>query len=138
MDPRRVTERGIGYDQVVGGRVSGYELRFEKQSRDYAGGGHANLAYALGGAVEGVVYRLSDADEISKMDPFERAPINYSREAVRVATQMGDVWAWTYFANPAVIRPHLKPPGWYMDHLLAGETFLSDAYVAWLRSLECV
>ena len=139
MDPRRVTERGIGYDRVAGARAPGFTVRFEKRSRLQAGAGHANLAYrGGGGAAEGVLYRLIDDGEIAKMDPYEGVPVQYSREPVRVVAESGAVWAWTYFANPAVIAPNLRPPRWYVAHMIAGERYLSARYTAWLRSVECI
>ena len=138
MNPERVVQRGIKFEQVMGGHVHGYGLRFNKKSRHFLRGGHANIAYESNGLVEGVVYQLSHADEILKMDPFERAPIDYSRELIRVETVARDLWAWTYFANAALIVSGLKPPCEYMDHLLAGEAFLSSGYVDWLRSFACV
>jgi hypothetical protein len=138
MNPERVVQRGIEFEYVMGGYVRGYALRFDKKSRDFVCGGHANIAYEVNGLVEGVVYQLSHADEILKMDPFESAPIDYSRELIRVETASGDLWAWTYFANAALIASGLKPPREYMDHLLAGDVFLSSRYVAWLRSFACI
>ena len=138
MNPRRVAERGIGYDRVTGARAMGFTVRFEKRSRLQAGAGHANLAYRNGGVAEGVLYRLIDDDEIVKMDPFEGAPVHYSREWICVETEGGATWAWTYFANRAVIAPNLKPPNWYVAHMAAGERYLSAEYVARLRSIACI
>ena len=138
MNPQRVAERGIGYDQVGGARLPGFSVRFEKRSRFQAGAGHANLAYRTGGMAEGILYRLTDDEQIAKMDPFEGAPMHYSREPIRVETEAGPTWAWTYFANRAVIAPNLKPPRWYVAHMAAGERYLSAEYVAWLRSVECI
>ena len=138
MDPARVAERGIVYSEIAAGRAPGYVLRFDKQSRTQDGAGHANIAFARSGVVEGLLYRLESADEIVKMDPFERAPVNYSREMIRVESGAGTCWAWTYFANSAVIAEGLRPPDWYMNHLLAGAEFLSESYVKWLRSFDCL
>ena len=138
MNPRRVAERGIGYDRVTAARAAGFAVRFEKRSRLQAGAGHANLAYRHGGVAEGVLYRLIDDDEIAKMDPFEGVPVHYSRESICVQTEGGATWAWTYFANRAVIAPNLKPPHWYVAHMAAGERYLSTEYAAWLRSVECI
>ena len=138
MNPRRVAERGIGYDDVTAARAAGFAVRFEKRSRTQAGAGHANLAYQSGGVAEGVLYRLTDAEEIAKMDRFEGAPVHYSREPIRIETDGGATWAWTYFANRAVIDPNLKPPAWYVAHMTAGEPYLSAEYIAWLRSVECI
>jgi hypothetical protein len=47
-------------------------------------------------------------------------------------------WRRGPIANPAVIRPNLRPGRAYMQHLLAGRDFLSAGYYAWLCSIECV
>ena len=138
MNPRRVAERGIGYDHITAARAAGFTVRFEKRSRLQAGAGHASLAYRDGGMAEGVLYRLSGEEEIAKMDRFEGAPVQYSRGHIRVEAECGATWAWTYFANRAVIAPNLKPPDWYVAHMVAGEPYLSAEYVAWLRSVECL
>ena len=71
------------------------------------------------------------------MDPFERAPWNYGREIIAVHAGETTIWAWTYFANPAVLVPGLSPSEDYLRHLLAGRDFLSDEYfdslLAWLE-----
>ena len=138
MNTSRVAERGIGYDAVAAARARGFAVRFEKRSRLQAGAGHANLAYSKDGVAEGVLYRLTDATEIVKMDPYEGVPVHYSRELIRVETEDNASWAWTYFANRAVIAPNLKPPDWYVAHMTAGARYLSAEYVAWLRSVECL
>ncbi len=43
------------------------------------------------------------------MDPFEAAPVNYSRDVVVVESDGERVAAWTYFANAAVVRHGLRP-----------------------------
>ena len=72
------------------------------------------------------------------MDPFEAAPVNYSREVVIVAAAGEQVAAWTYFANTAVIRPALRPERSYLEHLLAGRDYLSEQYYEWLSRTACV
>jgi hypothetical protein len=71
------------------------------------------------------------------MDPYERAPVNYGRDVVMVQTASATVAAWTYFANDAVRRPGLAPRRSYLDHLLAGASYLSDEYLAWLAAIRC-
>jgi hypothetical protein len=155
MNPSRVRERGIAFHSAVGARLSGFALAFDKSSKDHAGVGHANLAFAPGSSVEGVLYWLESAAEITKMDPFESTPINYSREVVRVqlvaesqdthATDSGLngdgssglVSSWTYFANAAVRKPGLVPARSYMNHLLAGRPFLSRDYYRRLAEWPC-
>ena len=72
------------------------------------------------------------------MDPFEAAPVNYSRDVVVVEAEGTRVAAWTYFANPAVLRPTLRPERSYLEHLLAGRDYLSAPYFEWLSRTACV
>ena len=138
MNVERMRERGMQFEMVVDARLHGFELQFHKTSRKHPDVGHANVAYAPGATVEGVLYELSGPEEITRMDPFESAPVNYSREVVQVVTPHGTLSSWTYFANPAVLQPGLKPPRSYLEHLLAGRPFLSDEYYQMLRSWDCL
>ncbi len=137
MNPARVAERGLLVTDARGARLPGYCLTFNKMSRDHPGNGHANIEFEPSSFVEGVLYQLDHPDEILKMDPFERAPWNYGRDIIEVHAGEKTVWAWTYFANPAVHVPGLLPQEDYLRHLLAGRDFLSDEYfdslLAWLE-----
>lgn len=128
MNPARVAERGLRTLEVGPALLANFELCFDKTSAAHAGSGHANIRFAREAQVEGVAYRLADAREIEKMDPFERAPINYGRDVVRISTPEGEIWAWTYFANAAVRSDGLFPTADYLSHLLAGRDFLSEGY----------
>lgn len=138
MNPDRVRERGLSFDLVCGARLSGFRLVFDKSAPQHPDSGHANIAWAPGEVVEGVLYRLVDAMQIWHMDPFEQAPINYSREVVRVVTDAGSEVAWTYIANPARRRAGGKPERAYLAHLLAGRPWLSPAYHARLAAWPVV
>lgn len=136
MNNERMTTRGLDYSHAQAGALDGYQLTFNKMSRDHIGIGHATVEFALGRRVEGVLYTLPNQREILKMDPYERAPWNYGREVVRIATEIDEIWAWTYFANPAVVTRDLRPSKEYLAHLLAGQPYLSDAYYKALRSFS--
>lgn len=137
MNPERVRQRGLLFDRVEGARLRGYALGFGKQSRDHAGSGHAHIERAPDDVVEGVLYLLAGPEEIRKMDPFERAPINYSRDVVIVETAVSRVPAWTYFANPAVMASNLRPRREYLAHLLEGRPYLSSGYFSRLAVWPC-
>jgi len=109
MNPERVSDRGLSFDRVVAGWVRGLGLRFNKQSKE-----HPHCGEHM----------------INRMDPFEKAPVNYSREPIAVQTQEGPIISWVYFANPAVLREGLVPSQDYLNHLLAGRPYLSDDYYA--------
>lgn len=138
MNPARMTARGLRFDRIANATLAGVRLTFDKQSREHPRSGHANLTFDRASRAEGVLYRLQDAREIHRMDPFEAAPVNYSRDVVVVESDGECVAAWTYFANAAVIRNGLRPERSYLDHLLAGREYLSPLYFAWLSGTACV
>ena len=138
MNPARVTDRGLRFDRVRNAMLGSVRLSFDKQSREHPRGGHANLTFDRASRAEGVLYRLRDALEIERMDPFEAAPVNYSRDVVVVESDGERVAAWTYFANAAVVRHGLRPERQYLEHLLAGRDYLSPRYFAWLSETTCV
>ena len=138
MNLERVRARGLAVVRAEAAALPGFCLRFDKHFAVHEGLGHANIAYAPGRVVEGVLYWLDGVDEILKMDPYERAPVNYGRDVVEVQTAAGRLACWTYFANPAVCRPGLRPPRSYLAHLLAGRPYLSAAYYEMLAAWECV
>ena len=137
MDPARVVDRGIRFTEISSATLVDHVLRFNKRSREQKGAGHANVVAEVGGLVEGVLYQLETPTEIEKMDVFEHVPTNYSREVVTVDSQGEERAAWTYLANPEVVSSSLKPPCWYLDHLLRGLDYLSDRYIEMLESIEC-
>ena len=136
MNPLRVEERGLLTAKPMGAVLRGYRLAFNKKSKGSSITGHANIEYDPASNVEGVLYKLNSSEEILKMDPFENAPVNYGREAVRLETDLGDRWAWTYFANPALKQDGLLPEREYLEHLLEGKSYLSDSYYNNLERYE--
>ena len=138
MDAARVEQRGLRVVDRYAATLLDHQLIFDKIAGDQAAAGHANVIRAPGEQVEGVLYDLVAASEILKMDPFERAPVNYTREAVALQVGARTRWAWTYFANRARRRAGLRPTRAYLNHLLAGCDLLSDEYCAYLQAVECV
>ncbi len=138
MNPARLRQRGLRFGSIRGACLPGMKLVFDKVSRQHPNAAHANILYAPGQWVEGVLYQLEDAVEILQMDPFEHAPWNYGRDVVQVVADGAGVSAWTYFANRAVRRPGLKPPTDYLAHLLVAKEFLSTNYFRRLANMETV
>ena len=137
MNTARVADRKLRTTNTQGGFIKGFRLAFNKCSRDHAGIGHANIERAEDSRVEGVLYELTDQEEILKMDPFEKAPWNYGRDVIPVVTHSGElIWAWTYFANSALKQEDLRPSADYLAHLLAGKRWLSSDYFEFLSQVE--
>ena len=135
MNPARMRERGMQFTACEGARLTGFRLVFDKASKAHPEIGHANLVYDPESVVEGVLYSLVTQHEIARMDPYENAPVNYSREVVRVAHGES---CWTYFANPGVRCQGLLPSRTYLNHLLAGKEYLSDVYYQMLCEVQCL
>ncbi|MCK9469527.1 MAG: gamma-glutamylcyclotransferase [Porticoccaceae bacterium] len=139
MNPARMADRGLEVVEAMPGRLGDMALRFNKRSRRDPRWACANIAWCPGDAVEGVVYRLADEQQIFRMDPFEGAPFFYSRERFPVALPNGtQVHAWTYVANRAHIDDSIRPLRWYLEHLLAGREYLSPSYFSWLEATACL
>ncbi len=137
MNPQRMRARQLQFQRVLPGRLAGVALAFNKRASDAPNMSYANIVHAPQGTVEGVLYELSSAREIAKMDPFEGTPRFYSREIYSVATAEGDIPAWVYVANRAMITDDLLPARWYVEHLLAGREFLSESYYRDLLQTPC-
>ncbi len=138
MNPARVRERGMAFARHLPGLLQGYRLAFNKRSVKVPGGASANVVAAPGLKTEGILYRLTVPTQIEMMDPYEGYPVRYDRIVLPVLHNGGTLNAWVYVANEAYIAEGLKPARWYLNHLLAGEQFLSSEYVRSLKSVACL
>ena len=138
MNADRMIDRGLRFSRALSGQVDHMALAFNKLAADAPHRSYANVVYARNQVVEGVLYQLDHIDEIYKMDPFEGAPRLYSREIYSVRTEEGEIPAWVYVANRAMIRDGMKPERWYLNHLLAGKAYLSDDYYRSLQQVVCL
>jgi|AntRauTorcE11898_2_1112593.scaffolds.fasta_scaffold04444_3 gamma-glutamylcyclotransferase (GGCT)/AIG2-like uncharacterized protein YtfP len=137
MNPARVAARIGATRQVMAGVLHDYSLRFDKASK-VAGIAHANVAAVVGERVEGALFELESPEQIQMMDPFEGYPGDYERHRLPVTTHEGDIEAWVYIAAPGTTATALRPAREYLEHLLAGEPYLSRAYHARLTEVEAV
>lgn len=137
MNAERMIARGLRFDRALSGRIPGLGLAFNKRCALQPHRSYANVIYAPNSCVEGVLYQLTEASEIFKMDPFEGSPRLYSRDIYRVETDEGPIAAWVYVANKAMITEGLKPERWYLQHLLAGQAYLTPAYYETLAMTAC-
>jgi gamma-glutamylcyclotransferase (GGCT)/AIG2-like uncharacterized protein YtfP len=138
MNSERVIARKMQFVNTRAGQLVDYELVFNKRSVKYLGAGAANIEPKSGVITEGVLYELSVADEILKMDPFEGYPLRYRREIHVLKTVSGPVRAWVYIANSQFLGDNLKPARWYLNHLLAGQEMLSETYFSRLSRVQCL
>jgi gamma-glutamylcyclotransferase (GGCT)/AIG2-like uncharacterized protein YtfP len=138
MNASRMSKRGLNVTRSLAGALGNSALKFNKKAYEAPHRSYANVVYARNSIVEGVLYELAHTSEIIKMDPFEGTPRLYSRELFEIQTEEGVIPAWVYIANKALIDNQLKPERWYLEHLLAGESFLSAEYYEQLRQVECI
>ena len=137
MNPARVAARIGPVRRSLAGVLHDHALRFDKASR-LAGIGHANVVPRPGDSVEGALFELEQPGQIRRMDPFEGYPYEYDRHRLPVVTHEGSIDAWVYIAAPGTTAASLRPAREYLEHLLAGEAFLSAAYHARLSAVEAV
>ncbi|MDR5867729.1 gamma-glutamylcyclotransferase family protein [Halomonas koreensis] len=137
MNPARVEARIGTTRRALPGVLRDHALRFDKASR-VPGISHANVAPAAGQRVEGALFELLAPEQIECMDPFEGYPHDYDRHRLPIHTSQGPIQAWVYIAAPGTTAEALRPAREYLDHLLAGEPFLSVDYHARLAAQEAV
>lgn len=139
MNPERMRQRGVGFSELCAARLPGMRLSFNKRAHQNPAMAYANIARAPGQEVQGVLYRLSTPAEITRLDPFEGTPCRYSREVFVLECEGGErVPAWVYVANPAWVANGLQPARWYLEHLLAGQPWLSPDYHRAIAAQACL
>ena len=139
MNPERVQQRNMGFESAYSGHLEGYALKFNKRSVKYPGAASANVVPNPASKVEGVLYELSDPDQIYQMDPYEGYPVRYTRLLTSVARPgLTTVESWVYIANEEYVQEGLMPATWYLNHLLAGKPYLSSDYYHALSQTTCL
>ncbi|MDC8803535.1 gamma-glutamylcyclotransferase [Halomonas pacifica] len=137
MNVARVAARIGATRRTLAGVLRDYRLTFDKASR-VPGIAHANVVVTPGSRVEGALFELMSPAQIEAMDPFEGHPHEYLRRRLPIHTAEGLRDAWVYLAAPGTTAERLRPAREYLEHLLAGEPFLSPDYHAELARVEAV
>ncbi len=142
MSEARLRERLARFGEVLldrrPGIIHGYRLTFNKVSSQHDHIGFANIEPASDGEVEGTL-NLMLPGALDALDSIELVPHHYRRAAVRVRDVASGrlTAAFTYVANPEMVRPNLRPTRDYLDHLLAAADVLPGAYLDRVRAVEC-
>jgi len=123
----------------VPAHVDGWALTFNKEA---SGGevGFANIVRVTGQRVEGLLYRVDD-EGMRRLDNAEGVTTKHYLRVEMPVTRDDTgqaVPAVVYLAHPLRVVEGLRPGQGYMERLLAGAEWLSDAYVAALRAVETV
>lgn len=142
MSGARLAERLARFGESLLDRryatLAGWRLTFDKVSSQQDWVGYANIVAHEGGRVDGTLNTMS-LRALEALDSIELVPNHYSRCEVAVtdADSGRVIPAFTYLANPAMIRSNLKPTRDYIEHLLAASDVLPAAYLDQLKCVEC-
>ena len=136
MDEKLLQQHGIHFLSRKKAVLHGYTLVFNKQSSKNPDEGKANIIENPDGTVEGILYDV-DAHDVKKLDVKEGYPRHYQHASVQITLEDDRTMStMTYFANPETVGEGLKPTKNHMQHILAGEFYLSRNYVSFLKLIE--
>lgn len=118
-------------------RLDGWQLRFDKSSKD--GSGKCHIEPQPGACVHGVVYRI-DENDFRTLDQAEGVGSGYHRKRIRKVL-LGDgseVDAFAYMAEPGHTEDGLRPYDWYRDLVLAGaeQHQLPQDFITQLKQID--
>lgn len=133
MNEKRMLERGITILSKKPAKMSNAKLLFNKIALFNMKQGYANIEICKKSVVEGVLYNIP-AKDIYLLDTFEGFPTHYERWEVQVIVDKKIEYAITYVAHPSKTAKGLKPTKEYLNHLLAGKSFLSKEYFEKLKA----
>lgn len=119
------------------GKITGYELLFNKQSQD--GSGKANIVKtgSEDDIVEGVIFEIDNAEQSS----LDRSEGGYCPvEDIKIIVDNKIVRAKTYIARSNKIDDTLRPYDWYKEYVVRGarEYKLSENYTAFLQKFSAI
>jgi gamma-glutamylcyclotransferase (GGCT)/AIG2-like uncharacterized protein YtfP len=127
MNEKRMEERDIRFSKKQKAILPGCQLVFNKIACYNNNQGYANIQLHPSDKVEGILYNIPNED-LQKLDIFEGFPTHYERWEVTLLVKEKLVNAITYIAHPSKTAKGLRPTRDYLNHLLAGKSFLSKEY----------
>ena len=133
----RMKERAPSSKAVSVGQLVGFELCWNKRSRDGSGKCSVTETGHPTHVVWGVAYEMGASDKAS-LDRAEGLGQGYGERAVKIHTQAGRLSASIYYATS--IDPGIRPYDWYRDLVVAGarEHELPEDYVRVLEKVATV
>ena len=135
MPKARIEERLGSVERLGAASLTGYTLRFHKQSKkDGSGKCDAFRTDNRDDRLWGAVDRLSE-EQVAKLDGLEGP--GYSRITVQVTLGKQTVDAALYVAKPDAVTPGLHPFDWYKDLVLIGARELSLP-IGYIETIEVV
>ena len=132
-----LSERGVEYLSVEKAILKNWQLVFDIMEPEIEGMGYADIIPIDGEVVEGAVFLLKDRKSLKALDRYEGVPEFYLREEVIVELENNiPISCFTYVANPFNTSSNLKPTKAYLQEILAGKPFFSDAYFKKIREIK--
>jgi len=146
MEERIMSQGGV-FSPPVLGRLRDYRLEFCKGPNAFA-----NILRAANSIVYGYAYKM-DNRAFELLDGFEGCKIkvvvpngyqpswrgHYYRMACLLEVEIDGAWveveAIAYKAHGETVQARVKPPGWYLDHLLQGRPLLPPDYYENIKAL---
>jgi len=120
-------KRRVGdYLKPVTGKLNGYELKFNKKSKD--GSGKANIVVNPEEVIEGRLFELTNK-QLIKLESYEKG---YHKKDVQINVEGKEISATIYVADADKIDNSLKPTEDYLDLIVCSayeEPQLSDEYI---------
>jgi gamma-glutamylcyclotransferase len=133
----RMQERAPLSKAVTIGQLVGFELCWNKRSRDGSGKCSITETGHPKDVVWGVAYEMGVGDKAS-LDRAEGLGQGYGERVVKIFTQAGRLSTLTYYATS--IAPGIRPYDWYRDLVIAGarEHELPKEYLRMLEKVATV
>jgi len=134
MSEQRMISRGLTPLSKEIGILEDYKFIINKKSFKDPSLGFANIIPESGSSVEGIIYKVLDAD-IKKLDRFEGYPKHYTKELLTIRLYDGElVESIVYIANPNwVSKTVLKSTTEYKNYILEGINYISNNYYKFLN-----
>jgi cation transport regulator ChaC len=131
----RLKPHGVPIRERILGRLSGWQLVFNKTWHRFSGGGAANIVPDATGVTFGTL-NLMPLKGLDVLDHYEGvAGGHYERRTLRVFVgDKGDTVDAIAYVGVKDLDAHLIPPRFYLNHLLAGRDLLPPDYARWLES----
>lgn len=133
-----LADRGVFYKKVEPARLNNWELVFDIVNPEIEGVGYADIVPHDHEYVEGALFELKNKQARFALDKYEDFPVLYLRETVKAITSNGkEIECFTYIANPYATGSGLKPTKEYLNEILVGKDFFTEAYLNKIKSTIC-
>ncbi len=136
MDRDALQERGVTIYRAEPGLLHHWKLVFNVIDDESPGSCFANIEPDRDAHVEGIIYTL-DPVSIAVLDRYEDYPRDYAKIilSIQQSEPHRPIRCLVYIGQPDRCQPTLKPTSQYLQSLLKGQPFLTDAYYAQLQTV---